>query len=239
MTKNTKPKLDDFDDDFDKLDGPSGGDMAQYQTYKAFNVLEKNVELENSAKKLIISLCNVYLERGMVSNEDYVTAIGLAEQQNLFVLLKQVKYSEHILDSLMLQLDAGGFIDKDIYSTIREMQKSAMQITLEVSKFTRTLPEYLKYVQSDIDKIQTSTDILIMSAEQKNDQFSIEASTNSSSEFTMSGPIRGTREIMLHMSDVRADIANAIERATDIIPTPIVIDDEPYESLDEDLDEDE
>jgi hypothetical protein len=72
-------------------------------------------------------------------------------------MLKQVKYSEHMLDSLMNRLDNGGFVDKDLYDQIKDMQHHVIKINLEVSKYTRLLPEFFKFTEVDATSIHASS----------------------------------------------------------------------------------
>lgn len=231
-----------YDDEFEIMTG-EGGDqnsMAQYETYKEFNVDEKTEELKTSCKKMILSLCDIYLDTLQLSNEDYVKAVALVEEQNLFVLMKQVQYSDHIIDSLMRQLDSGGYVDKGIYSTIREMQKSAIQITLEISKYTRNLPEYFKFVSRDAKNSDTSSDILLNASKNSSEVIDITGDSVVTT-FNPLIPQRGMREMMLAVSDVRKDIELAIKNATEVEATPIQLDDiDTYDDkLEDDLDEDE
>jgi hypothetical protein len=178
-----------YDDEFETMTNPRGTEeidsMAQYNSYERFDVDAKSEQLKQSCKKMILSLCDIYLETLTVSNEDYVKSVALIEEQNLFVLMKQVQYSDHVLDSLMRQLDNGGYVDKSIYDTIRQMQKSAIQITLEISKYTRNLPEYFKFVSRDAKSVD-STEILLNAAKTRNSEFleiSAESSDDQSTDF--------------------------------------------------------
>jgi hypothetical protein len=213
------------DDEFEEMSNEVDS-MAQFSTYKSFDVDSKLETLSKDAKKMILSLCDLYLSKELISNEDYVKAIANVEAQNLTVLIKQVKYSEHILDSLMRQLDSGGYVDKSIYDTIREMQKSSIQITLEVSKYVRTLPEYFKFVHQDITKIK-ALDILNESTARTN----IEASSKTLEEFNPAEPQRGTRNMMMDLRNVRKEMLDAMANAEEF--EKINIDD--TEDFEEDL----
>lgn len=243
-TKNVgNPYDDEFEQMSDMTSQPSdgSGDMRMYESYQEFNVDEKAVHLRTSCKAMILSLCKIYLDTLEISNEDYVKAVALVEEQNLFVLMKQVQYADHVLDSLMRQLDSGGYIDKGIYSTIREMQKSAIQITLEISKYTRNLPEYFKFVARDAKSADTSLDILSASTSARTQNIIDITGESVSGEFNPMVPQRGMRELMLNVSDVRKDIADAIKNAATVNATPINPEDldEWNEKLEDDLDEDE
>ena len=233
-------------DEFEILGDDSTGDLAYLRSYQKLDIDAKNALLETSVKAHIIALCDLYLDMGKLSNEDYVKAIADTEKQNLLVLIKQVTYSEHILDTLMRQLDSGGYIDQDIFKTIREMQRSVIQITLEVSKYTRQLPEYFKFVQTDIKKMHAITML-----EETNASLRLDAATDieheqissSNDVFSISQPQRGLRELMLNVSDARDDLRAAMLSADAIIATPIPInedDDEDDDELEEfkDFDED-
>lgn len=226
-----------LDEEFQKMSDiiPDGGDMEQFEDYKRLDVDAKVSKLEKGSKKLIISLCDLYLNLEQMTDKAHIQAIAEVEQSNLTVLLKQVKYAEHVLDNLMRQLDAGGHMDPKIYQTIREMQKSSIEITLEVSRYVRTLPEYFKWLAKDIKEVTTLENI---DQERTKRAELPEARTQTS----INGPIRGVKELLQNLQDLQTsedDLQERIAGLEEVEPTPIDVDDEDEEEWIEDENEDD
>jgi hypothetical protein len=215
------------DEEFAKMDdllGGEGGDMSQFEDYKKLDVDQKVSKLETGSKKLILSLIDLYLDLEKITDSQHIDAIAQVEQSNLLVLLKQVKYSEHVLDNLMRQLDAGGHMDPAIYKTIREMQKSSIEITLEVSRYVRTLPEYFKWLSKDIKESTTLENIDAKRVENKSLP---EGNTKSSGTTDLSQPVRGVRELLISMEDYKTseeELEERIQNIEEVEPTPIDVD---------------
>jgi len=235
MAKDTRNPGDDMFQQMEDVLG-TGGDMKQYEKYETFDVETKITELEEKAKALIVQICNVYIKVTDDADSEYISAISHAEKTNLVVLMKQVKYSEHIIDSLMRQLDAGGYMDPSIYETIREMQKSTISITLEISRYIRTLPEYFKFIKKEISlsKADDLHEIEIQEGRSRQDSTRKIGQAANEEEFTTSMPVRGTRELMLHIADSSKSLDNAIKNADTVVATPISVDDIDDEDEDED-----
>lgn len=138
-------------------------DMDMHDNYQAIDVTKAKLILKKQAKEYVESLCSVYLNEEKMGKAEYIESIRKAESMTLTSLLSQVKYSEHTLDSLMRQLDAGGFTDPATYETIIKLQASAIDITMRVAQYVRTMPEYFQSLEDQITKrnaidlIQTGT----------------------------------------------------------------------------------
>lgn len=221
------------DDDFDELTG--AGDLHQFDDYKKFEVDTKGEMIKQSVKKLIVSLAKVYLDEDKITNEDYVKALASLEEQNLLVMCKQVYYAEHVVDTLIRRLDGGGFVDPDLYDQIRKMQASVIQITLEVSRYTRNLPEYFRFVNTEVGKINAVDMLSKATSGFGNETLGLVESTEQT--FSILKPVRGTRELMLDISDSLSDIDMKLKESTEIEATPIVIDDDDDDDYTETLTE--
>lgn len=224
------------DDDFEELTNDTGGAMAQFDDYKKFDVDAKGEKVLASVKKLIVSLVKLHVDTDKLTDDDYIKAVAEVEQQNLLVLCKQVYYAEHVVDTLIRRLDSGGFVDPELYDQIRQMQMSVIKVTLEVSRYTRQLPEYFKFVNTEIGKIN-AMQLMSASSDAIETTFELQEAQKSTS-FNHSMPMRGTRELMLDISDSISDIAAKIQEAEVIEPTPIILD-EDYDDGFKEEDEDE
>ena len=225
------------DDDFEELTNDTGGAMAQFDDYRKFDVDAKGEKVLASVKKLIVSLVKLHVDTDKLTDDDYIKAVAEVEQQNLLVLCKQVYYAEHVVDTLIRRLDSGGFVDPELYDQIRQMQMSVIKVTLEVSRYTRQLPEYFKFVNTEIGKIN-AIQLMSASSDAIETTFELQEAQKSAS-FNHSMPMRGTRELMLDISDSISDIDAKIQEAEVIEPTPIILDedyDDGFKEEDEDDD---
>ena len=225
------------DDDFEELTNDTGGAMAQFDDYKKFDVDAKGEKVLASVKKLIVSLVKLHVDTDKLTDDDYIKAVAEVEQQNLLVLCKQVYYAEHVVDTLIRRLDGGGFVDPELYDQIRQMQMSVIKVTLEVSRYTRQLPEYFKFVNTEIGKIN-AMQLMSASSDAIETTFELQEAQKSTS-FNHSMPMRGTRELMLDISDSISDIDAKIQEAEVIEPTPIILDEDYDDDFKEEDDEDD
>lgn len=232
---------DTFDDknhpNLNDIEGDGG--MRQFDDYKAIGVDTIIKDISKLADDLINTTCNFYLSNSELFDDDdhrYITAIKGSERNNLQILLKQVKYVEHILDNLMRQLDNGGYMDNSIYTTIQEMQKSSMEITMQVSKYTRNLPDYFKYVKMDIEQ---SKEQVRLESEGSDGYRSVGSrptdgralsETNDGNNDGGEGdekfnrPYRGVRQLLMDLENEESSLDLAIERTKGNVPEPIIID---------------
>lgn len=211
-----------MDDDFDEIDNDSG-DLKMYESYKAFNIDTKITTLQKVTTEFITQVAQTHLQIAGEENSDYIKSMCELESSNLLYLLKQVKYSEHVLDSLMRQLDSGGYMEPGLFETIRVMQKSGIEIALEVSKYLRTLPEYFKFLEKEL----SSKNLEIAEVNKKSPSYIEDAEIDSENkELDMSKPIMGTRELMLSIKSSKEALKEAIANTEPVDETPIIIDED-------------
>lgn len=181
-------------------DLPIGSGMEMFDAYQKIDVASTKTKLASDAKSFIRQLCDVYLQTDKIQRPEYVDSIAKIETLTLTQLLGQVKYAEHALDSLIRQLDAGGFMDAATYDMIMRMQKNAIEITMQVSNFVRNLPEYFKHLEEDITKYQSIDMIRTGSSSLKDAETGedFEAET-----YTSEHVYRGTHDLMKRIDEAR------------------------------------
>lgn len=226
----------DFDNDTDNLpDLPGGNTMAMFENYTQFNVTQKKAELMIESKALIKSLIDLYLSTDKMQRPEYVDAIQKVENMTLASLLGQVKYAEHALDSLMRQLDGGGFTDPATYEMIMRMQSSSIDITLRVAQYVRSLPDYFKHLESDITKYQSIP--LIKTGESTlTNEDGVDVPVD---EFTTKKTYRGTGDLIKMVeaarkagSEKRLSVAERLKNQNNAVSPLCSIDDENVEDVD-------
>lgn len=212
MAKGKSNKLY-FPEDIDRFpaDDVAGGDMAQFDSYVNFDVDTVREDIEASAKSLVVGILDLYLKIEEYDETTYLDAIQRTEVMTLSSLLLNVKTAEHALSSIMRQLDGGGFVQKDIYDTIIKLQKASMEITMQVSQHIRNLPDYFKYIEKEV-KQQSIQDAIVIGKNNEPKQIGAAEETESQEEFSMSGPVRGVKDLMKAM---RAQLEETKARAAE------------------------
>lgn len=157
--------------------GSFGGDdrdMAQFETYQDFDIDVKQHAIKKKANDLVDAICQTYFEALYDINEDseennktverlktYLEKIKMSEVSVVRQMVKQIKVSEHLLDTLLRRLDGGGFKEDNLYNMIRDQQNSLNKFSIEFSKYVRGLPDYFDNIRTDlgIDKQKTLENI--------------------------------------------------------------------------------
>lgn len=181
--------IDDTDDLFDHENT-----LDQYSTYDKIGVKEVTESLTSKAKNLISGFARVYTSVGISVDEEFIDSIKSVETDALISMLKQVKYGEHMLDTLMKRLDNGGYVDKEIYDQIKDMQHHVIQMNLEVTKYTRLLPEFFKFTETDVKEVYHKQEPMQLSSS-NNDQQSIDV-TIVQDKKQLGGPQFGTKSFL-------------------------------------------
>lgn len=207
----------------DNLPGmPEGGDLAMFDNYKQLEVDKTKLILKKDAANLIKEMCDLYLADDKIQRPEYVASIQKIEALTLGQLLGQVKYAEHALDSIMRQLDGGGFTTPETYEMMIKLQTNAIDITMRVSQYTRSLPEYFQYLEKDISKYQ-GIDMIKTASTTIIDKESGEESEADS--FDISGPMRGTKDLMKQINDMKKQVDIEAVEHEDVQMSSTIVDD--------------
>jgi hypothetical protein len=188
----------------------SGGDMNYLESYQELNVDNTIRDIQIDATNLVTQLCNMYLKNDLISNEDHVKAVAAIEIRQLSSAMMAVRSVEHALQTLMRQLDAGGYANESIFDQINTLSKTSMDLTIKSTQYLRSLPEYLKFTATEMQEqgLMQAVEILQTGADNAANDDNGEDST-----FSLSGPITGTRELMLQIRDEEHDLDKLIDEA--------------------------
>lgn len=218
-------------------DGGSMDILSQFSTYQNFEVDTQTRDNFKKIENLVNSICDVYIsvnedeqENDKLSN--YIKSIKINEINVISQLSKQIKISEHLLDTLVRRLDNGGYSDMSMYDEIRTQQRSLNTFAIEFSKYVRGLPEYFDSLRTDMG-IERET--LIKQAEQIKDINYVESDEEAvlldeaNNDEYMVVPFRGNKALM---QNVHNTIHNLKERYFETEETEIDFD--PKELNDDD-----
>jgi hypothetical protein len=188
--------------------------LEQYATYSKVDVEHVTIDLTTKAKNLIDGVARIYSSIGSSIDEDFIKSIKQIETDQLVSMLKQVKYAEHMLDTLMNRLDNGGYVDKDIYLQIQDMQNHVIKMNLEVSKYTRMIPEFFKFTESDVQGIQQRQIVDYQNSSKTIDSYAEEVKKKVSSN----SPQRGTKGFLeaLDLEDSLSAIEDVLSAEPEI-----------------------
>lgn len=219
--KNTGKKYDFEDEEYGDEFSPGSKDeqaslLEQFSTYQEIKVSQTTEDVLVNAQKLISGLSKVYLNHKII-DDDYRNSIGAIELDNLAILMKQTKYAEHMVDTLMRRLDNGGYADKGIFLEVRKLQDHLLYITKEVSVHIRQLPEYFKFIESDSKTSETNENVFSNNVIEATIEQHKELPNHTDDLFDFMGtPQRGTRDLMLTLTDSFSEIDNKLENMPDI-----------------------
>jgi len=155
------------EDDFSGFIGDGLGEALEYKnTYNKLDIEVAKKRIENSCKKFVISMAAVYagldIERDFGDEEHsedlvYITKFQKAAIQQakmeiipLRTMMYQVKLGEHVLESLIVHLNAGGASDDALYKRIAEAQSSLSDVTKTLYKHMRSIPTFFKELSEDM-----------------------------------------------------------------------------------------
>lgn len=197
------------DDDFE-VDFNHQNDMTQFETYEQFDVNKKSIEFVNDAKNIILAICHaaIQIPEEVLSTDEgqkihaYLQQLTKVESSNLSILMKQVRIAEHILDSLIRRLDAGGHTNDELYDIIIKQQKNVFELTMNFSKYARSLPEYFAFVRNDLKlKNPLESKTVQINNQLKANSALPEAEIVDDEDTYTSLPIRGTMDLALSVQN--------------------------------------
>lgn len=129
----------------------SGAIMSYDPTYKSMDIDKVETELRNASSKVIKECTEVFFKTGEIDKPAYVTAIQELETMNLESMVKQVKISQHMIDSLVRRLNDSGTTDLQLFRLIMDAQNHALSLTLNVSNYIRNLPGFFKGLRFELE----------------------------------------------------------------------------------------
>lgn len=202
-------------DDFGN--GENGyGDLSYLQSYEPLEVDKAILDIGSDAINLVTKMCHMYLKNELISDEDHVAAIAAIEINQLSSAMMAVRSVEHALATLMRQLDAGGYVDPDIFNSINTLSKTSMDLTIKASSYIRSLPEFLKFTAEEMQEqgIMQTVEIIQQGATATLSNTIDDAEYVQEAEsFSKSGPISGTRALMMQIRDEETNLDQLIEDA--------------------------
>lgn len=193
----------------------SGGDLKYLESYKELEVDLVVDGIRSDAKLLIENLCDLYLGQDLITDDTYTQALAAIEVNQLTSAMMAAKSVEHALATLMRQLDAGGYVNAEIFTQIKDLSKASMELTMKATTYLRSLPDFFKYTSDElkerghvkpIEIVQTNMSIGANSSEAVIEEQQDE-------QYSLSGPIRGTRALMLQIRDEANNLDEMIEQA--------------------------
>lgn len=120
--------------------------------YSKLEVSKEIIKVREQSKTLIESVYKLYMNSDIANDDEgkLAKAIQTVEVNNLRNLLLQVTYSEHIVNTMMLQLEQLQQLDSDFLQNLIAAQNNVINVTLTVSNYVRNLPIYFKQLQIEI-----------------------------------------------------------------------------------------
>lgn len=226
---------------FDNYDDPLYSDeldtlaeenkQMQIASYVAVDVNKAEVDIQTAATKFVSNIVKLYhkseksIKDDLYFDEDaaeqqgagnqtmseLVESISAIETVNLAMLLKQVKWADHLVSTLMRRLEAGGSMDTDLIDKIMAAQQSSMNLTLTISSYTRSLPTYFKSLKADLEEGNPiNTDEMLRITENTTGALLLEETSQNPAqpldEFDIAKPQKGMRDLLKNINKARKEI---------------------------------
>lgn len=232
---------DDYSDELDVLADEQK--QLQIASYVPINVSEAETAIQTSATKFVAGIVKLYHKAQKSEDKDsyfdtesaeqagsseemseLIESISSIEAVNLSMLLKQVKWADHLVVTLMRRLEAGGSMDTELIEKIISAQQSAMNLTLTISNYTRTLPQYFKSLKTELeDGLVPEQNSMLSLHEPDGGMLMIEAQAQNQeplrsqedSEFNIRVPQKGMRDLLKNVMKARAEVKAEEDSAND------------------------
>lgn len=211
---------------------------AQVASYKNVNVDTTTTAIQTSASKFIKNIVGIYhktakkVDDFYIDDEDkseteselesVISSIADIESMNLVMLLKQVKWGDHLVETLMRRLEAGGNMDGALIEQIMAAQASSLNLTLTISSYVRNIPTYFKHLKNDLlNNPQDGDHGRMLSMDDTSGMLQLEAVShdneplNKSSEFDIAVPQRGMKDLINKVNKAKSEAALANKSVDD------------------------
>lgn len=151
MAKRPEDINNDFDYSIVNQEDLPGGAIGMYDpSYKPIEIDSITEELTAQSKTVISEIVEVYFKAGEIERPAYIDTLEKVEAMNLESMLVQVKYADHMIQSLMRRLNETGTLDNQLFRLIMDAQNHALQLTMNVANYVRNLPQYFKGLKFEL-----------------------------------------------------------------------------------------
>lgn len=111
-----------------------------------FDLIKK--ESDSSAKKIVISIAEFYLDKNIIREIAYIRQKNLVDHITVSNLLFQMKTSEHAIIKLLEQID-GGNTHPRTFEVLASLQRSKMEIVKHLAQFMVVMEQNYKSLRED------------------------------------------------------------------------------------------
>jgi hypothetical protein len=136
-----------------------------------FDLIKK--EADGSAKKIVTSIAEFYLDKNIIREIPYIKQKNLVDHITVSNLLFQMKTSEHAIIKLLEQIDSGNTHPRT-FEVLASLQRSKMEIVKHLAQFMVVMEQNYKNLKEDyrVKKSEEPTDAtLYEDAEDEPTQF--------------------------------------------------------------------
>lgn len=213
--KNNMPMT--FDDD-EVMGG--AGTLQGLDAYEKLEVTNKKLILAKQAKNLVQSLISIYFDAELITGQEHIDALAIAEASTLESLLAQSEYANHAVTTLMRKIDAGMHMELGVYDILIKLQNNALDITMKVANYRRTLMPYLKSVKEEL----SASSMIEVLSRVENDNISGASIDEDGNTYDSAGgkQFRGTKELNKFLMSEMEAARKELEASgfTDMVDVP-------------------
>lgn len=196
-----------FDDD-EILDG---GRLQGLDAYEEFDVTSRGKALEQQSKDFVESVIKIYFDAELITDTEMIKALQVTEASTLHTLFAQAEYANHAVSTLMRKINAGMHMELGIYDILIKLQNNAIDITMKVANYRRTILPYLKSVKEEMSSTGT---IDIMSRLENDNVPGATLDEHGNTYETTGGQVfRGTKDFNKFLIENMAEAQKELEAA--------------------------
>lgn len=111
-----------------------------------FDLIKKDADA--SAKKIVISIAEFYLDKQIIREIAYIRQKNLVDHITVSNLLFQMKTSEHAIIKLLEQIDSGNTHPRT-FEVLASLQRSKMEIVKHLAQFMVVMEQNYKNLKED------------------------------------------------------------------------------------------
>jgi hypothetical protein len=111
-----------------------------------FDLIKKDADA--SAKKIVISIAEFYLDKQIIREIPYIRQKNLVDHITVSNLLFQMKTSEHAIIKLLEQIDSGNTHPRT-FEVLASLQRSKMEIVKHLAQFMVVMEQNYKNLKED------------------------------------------------------------------------------------------
>lgn len=213
-------------DDFEDFINSDEMELDYTSNYEDIDTKSATVSINNQCKQFIGAMSDLYMGVDLSERENF----GVSKAQKMAMemarleviplsnLLYQVKIGKHVLQTLIIQLNSGGFRDAELFNRIDKAQNTFAKLNETLIKYLHSIPQVFMGISAEMRMLDEQTAIEYEEANVVPDGVvSLPSGEDSDDEYSlMTRPIRGTGALIKAIRETKAELEEDIAKANEV-----------------------